>query len=136
MLKVDATNMPPHLHRAIMTFERVITELGNVIDNADHLVDKMNAHLSALLKMHEELPSMTTMKSKKYNRIQDNFTRNVRILRGQLDLLESCRKVCWQALTQVTLFSEPLQWSDMTSATYFRIVPYLWYSSLRCGEGN
>jgi hypothetical protein len=105
MLKVDAPNMPPHLHRATVTFERVIIELGNVVDNADHLVDKMNAYLSTLLKMHEELPSTTSIKSKKYNRIRDNFTWNVRILRGQLDLLESCRKECWQALTQVTFVS-------------------------------
>ncbi|KDR21266.1 Inactive phospholipase C-like protein 2 [Zootermopsis nevadensis] len=101
MLKVDAPNMPPHLHRATTTFERVIIELGNVGDNADRFVDKMNAHLSALLEMHEELPSISNIKSKKYNRIQDNYMWNLRILRGQLDLLESCRKDCWQALAQV-----------------------------------
>jgi hypothetical protein len=102
MLKVDAPNMPPHLQRATVTFERVIIELGNVVHNADRLVDKMNAHLSTLLEMHEELPSMASVKSKKYNRIRDNFTWNVRTLRGQLDLLKSCGKECWQGLTQVT----------------------------------
>lgn len=105
MLKVDAPNMPPHLHRATTTFERVIIELGNVGDNADRFVDKMNAHLSALLEMHEELPSISNIKSKKYNRIQDNYMWNLRILRGQLDLLESCRKDCWQALAQVRYVS-------------------------------
>jgi hypothetical protein len=52
--------------------------------------------------MYEELPSMAGIKGKNYNRILDNFTWNVRILRGQVDLLESCRKECRQGLAQVT----------------------------------
>jgi hypothetical protein len=60
------------------------------------------------MEMHEELPSMAGVKGKKYNRILDNFTWNVRILRGQVDLLQSCRKECQQSLAQVTF-------SDRTS---------------------
>jgi hypothetical protein len=101
MLKVDAPNMPPHLHRAIVTFEKAIIEMRYMVDNGDRLVDGINAHLSSLLEMYEELPSMAGIKGKKYNRILDNFTWNVRILRGQIDLLESCRKECRQGLAQV-----------------------------------
>ena len=102
MLKVDAPNMPPHLHRAIVTFERAIIEMRYMVDNGDRLVESINAHLSTLLEMYEELPSMAGIKGKKYNRILDHFTWNVRILRGQADLLESCRKECRQGLAQVT----------------------------------
>jgi len=102
MLKVDAPNMPPHLHRAIVTFERAIIEMRYMVDNGDHLAERINAHLSTLLEMYEELPSMAGIKGKKYNRILDNFTWNVRILRGQADLLETCRKECRQGLAQVT----------------------------------
>jgi NAD-dependent SIR2 family protein deacetylase len=115
MLKVDATNMPPHLHRAIVTFERAIIELRYMVDNGDHLVETINSHLSTLLEMHEELPSMAGVKGKKYNRILDNFTWNVRILRGQVDLLESCRKECQQGLAQVTFVYQLLQCNDKTS---------------------
>ncbi|PNF41601.1 hypothetical protein B7P43_G11116 [Cryptotermes secundus] len=101
MLKVDAPNMPPHLHRAIVTFERAIIELKYMVDNGDHLAETINSHFSTLLEMHEELPSMAGVKGKKYNRILDNFTWNVRILRGQVDLLQSCRKECQQGLAQV-----------------------------------
>ncbi|KAJ9586060.1 hypothetical protein L9F63_020293 [Diploptera punctata] len=72
-----------------------------MVDNGDRLMDRLSAHLTKLLEMYEEFPNLSGIKGKKYNRMLDNFTWDVRILRGHLDLLQSCRKDCQQGLAQV-----------------------------------
>ncbi|XP_066997278.1 inactive phospholipase C-like protein 2 isoform X2 [Anabrus simplex] len=104
MLKVDSTNLPTHLHRAITTFEKTMTEFQYMITNSDRLINQISSSLNYILEFYEDLPNMASqsgIKGKKFSRLQENYTWNVRVLRGQIDLLESCRKDCKQGIAQV-----------------------------------
>ena len=93
--------MPTHLHRAIVTFERAIIELRYMVDNGERMMERLTAQLAKFLEMYEEFPNLAGIKGKKYNRMLDNFTWDVRIVRGHIDLLQTCRKECQQGLAQV-----------------------------------
>lgn len=104
MLKIEGTNLPLHLHRSIVTFERTMIELQYMIENGDRLIEELNKKLNTLLEYYEELPNLAiqlNVKGKKYNKIQENFTWNVRILRGQIDLLATCKKESKVSISQV-----------------------------------
>ncbi|KAK7793999.1 hypothetical protein R5R35_003961 [Gryllus longicercus] len=104
MLKVDATNMPTHLHRTVAMLEKTIIEFQYMIDNSDRLTEKLNNSLTSLLEFYEDLPNLANnaaIKGKKYSKLQENYSWDVRVLRGQIDLLESCKKCCKQAIAQV-----------------------------------
>nr|CAD7571922.1 unnamed protein product [Timema californicum] len=104
MLKVETTQMPLHLHRAIVTFEKTLIELQYMIDNVDRLNNTLNSKLILLMEFYEDLPSLgpqSGYKGKKYNRMLENYTWNVRILRGQLDLLAASKKECSNSIAQV-----------------------------------
>ncbi|PSN55814.1 hypothetical protein C0J52_02488 [Blattella germanica] len=77
LLKVVAPNMPAHLHRAIVTFERTIIEFRYMVDNGGRMVERISAFLTRLLQMYEEFPSFSGMKGKKYTRLIDNYTWDV-----------------------------------------------------------
>nr|CAD7440840.1 unnamed protein product [Timema bartmani] len=103
MLKVETTQMPLHLHRAIVTFEKTLIELQYMIDNVDRLNNTLNSKLILLMEFYEDLPSLgpqSGYKGKKYNRMLENYTWNVRILRGQLDLLAASKKECSNSIAQ------------------------------------
>ncbi|XP_065351230.1 inactive phospholipase C-like protein 2 isoform X1 [Cloeon dipterum] len=102
--KVESSGMPQHLQRGIGLFERVMSEMQFMIENGDRLLSQISSHHSSLLEFHEELPALANqagLKGKKYNKVHENYTWNVRILRGQMDVLESCKKECLQAISQV-----------------------------------
>nr|CAD7404918.1 unnamed protein product [Timema cristinae] len=104
MLKVETSQMPLHLHRAIVTFEKTLIELQYMIDNVDRLNNTLNSKLILLMEFYEDLPSLgpqSGYKGKKYNRMLENYTWNVRILRGQLDLLAASKKECSNSIAQV-----------------------------------
>ena len=92
---MDSSNLPAHLQKSITTFEKALVEIHHMIENGDRLVNQIKINLTNLLELYEELQNFATqagIKGKKYNRVHENYTWNVRILRGQIDLLESCKK--------------------------------------------
>jgi hypothetical protein len=104
-LKVESSGMPVHLQRGLGVFERVVSEMQFMIENGDRLLSQISSHHSSLLEFHEELPLLANqagIKGKKYNKLHENYTWNVRILRGQMDLLECCKKECTLAMAQVS----------------------------------
>ncbi|XP_046407217.1 inactive phospholipase C-like protein 2 isoform X1 [Ischnura elegans] len=104
VLRAEATNLPPHLNRVIITFERTLNNMQAVIENADRLYKAIHAKLQTYMEFYEDLQNLCNslgIKGKKYNKVHENYTWNVRILRGQLDLLESCKKECKSSIAQV-----------------------------------
>lgn len=104
VLKVDATNLPAHLQKGIALFEKAMVEIQFMVENGDRLVAQIRSKLDGLLEFYEDLQNLASqggIKGKKYNRVHENYTWNVRILRGQIDLLESSKKDCKLGISQV-----------------------------------
>ena len=66
----------------------------------------LTKQLEPSLKLYDELESLMSshgIKGKKANKCRENFAFNVRMIRGQLDRLESLEKRCKVAFDQVNI---------------------------------
>ncbi|KAG8234834.1 hypothetical protein J437_LFUL015148, partial [Ladona fulva] len=104
VLRAESTNLPEHLKRVTITLERALNNMQAVVENADRLISSIDCKLQTFMELYEDLQNICSnagIKGKKYNKLHDNYTWNVRIFRGQLDLLESCKKECKSSIAQV-----------------------------------
>lgn len=110
VLKVEGTNIPPHLQRAIITFEKTMIEFRYAVENSDRLLEQIHNKLGTVFEGYDgfQAPVHSGHKAKKYSRMQENYVWNVWILRGQMELLEMCKRECKQAITQVCTITTKL----------------------------
>ncbi|GAB6030651.1 Inactive phospholipase C-like protein 2 [Chamberlinius hualienensis] len=93
-----------HMNKAIAMFDRVLQELRNVVEHAGSQLEILTNAYSALLEMYDNLEAICSqagLKGKKLTKTLDIYAWDMQILRGQIDLLESCNKNCRVSLEQM-----------------------------------
>ena len=82
----------------------MLLEIHHFLKDVNSLKDSLDSYLQPAISMYDSLESQLSaqgIKGKKGNRARENFSWNVRIIRGQLDRLNSNQKKCVIALEQV-----------------------------------
>ncbi|CAM1332324.1 Uncharacterised protein g10843 [Pycnogonum litorale] len=109
-LKAQGT-LNAYLCKVIFLFERVIIEYRYVLGISEKLLESLSKTNSGILSFYENFNYLCLeagLKGKKYNKALENFTWNVTILRGQLDLTKIYKKDCNDSLTQVKNSAETI----------------------------
>ena len=104
MLVVSGGPLSPHLSRSLSTLESALLEFRHMTTSCDGLVRQLNAQFSVVTEMYEGLGDRCLaagLKGKKRDKAHENFAWNARVIQGQMDLLETCRRDCKQRLQQV-----------------------------------
>ncbi|ESO87010.1 hypothetical protein LOTGIDRAFT_51557, partial [Lottia gigantea] len=97
-------NLPDILRKALMSFEDLISDCKNVINNADMVHEKLLHCQRAGLEWHEELETVCQqagLRTKKLTKATENFAWNIRVLKGQADLVLQSKKDCEEYVRQI-----------------------------------
>ncbi|XP_055957983.1 inactive phospholipase C-like protein 2 isoform X2 [Patella vulgata] len=97
-------NLPDILRKALMSFEDLISDCKNVIQNADTVYEKLLQCQKAGLEWHEDLETVCQqagLRTKKLTKATENFAWNVRVLKGQADLVLQSKKDCNEYVRQI-----------------------------------
>lgn len=97
-------NIPEILKKALLAFENLVCDCKNLIQNADLVHERIIHSQQAGLEWHEELNTQchqAGMKGKKLNKAVENFAWNIRVLKGQADLLVQAKKECQEYMKQI-----------------------------------
>ncbi|XP_037070836.1 inactive phospholipase C-like protein 1, partial [Pollicipes pollicipes] len=104
MLVVSGAGLSAHLSRSLSTLEAALCEFRSMASSCDGLVRQLNAQFAVVTEMYEGLGDRCLaagLKGKKRDRAHENFAWNARVIQGQMDLLEACRRDCRQRLQQM-----------------------------------
>ncbi|KAL8614071.1 hypothetical protein ACOMHN_026288 [Nucella lapillus] len=97
-------NLPEILKKALSSFEELIEECKNLIENAQIVYEKLVQCQKAGLEWHEELENISQqsgLRGRKLAKAMENFAWNIRVLRGQADLLYKAEKDCIEYIRQI-----------------------------------
>ncbi|XP_046546164.1 LOW QUALITY PROTEIN: inactive phospholipase C-like protein 2 [Haliotis rubra] len=97
-------NLPDILKKALLSFDDLITECRNLIECADSVYEKLLHCQRAGMEWHEDLENVCVqagLKSKKLTKATENFAWNIRVLKGQADLVMQAKKDCEEYIRQI-----------------------------------
>ncbi|XP_076113869.1 inactive phospholipase C-like protein 2 [Mytilus galloprovincialis] len=97
-------NLPDILKKALIHFDELVAECKNLIDQADGVYERLIHSQRAGLEWHEDLENVCTnagLKGKKLTKAMENFAWNIRVLKGQADLLMQAKHDCKEYLRQI-----------------------------------
>ncbi|PVD33909.1 hypothetical protein C0Q70_05171 [Pomacea canaliculata] len=97
-------NLPEILKKALSSFEELIQECKNIIENADIVYEKLLHCQQAGLEWHEDLDNVCQvagLRGRKLAKAVENFAWNIRVLKGQADLLSQAKKDCIEYIRQI-----------------------------------
>ncbi|XP_064601802.1 inactive phospholipase C-like protein 2 [Liolophura sinensis] len=97
-------NLPEILKKALISLEELVEDSKNLIQNADKIYDKLIQGQKAGLEWHEDLElhcQQNGLKGKKLSKAVENFAWNVRVLKGQADLLMQAKNDGEEYLRQI-----------------------------------
>ncbi|CAL1548507.1 unnamed protein product [Lymnaea stagnalis] len=96
--------LPEIFKRSLSSFEELINQCKTVIQNADGVYEKLLNCQKAGLEWHEDLENVCQqagLKGKKLSKATENFAWNIRVLKGQADLLSQAKKDCHEYIRQI-----------------------------------
>ncbi|XP_055899262.1 inactive phospholipase C-like protein 2 isoform X5 [Biomphalaria glabrata] len=96
--------VPEIFKKSLSSFDDLINECKNVLENADIIYDKLFNCQKSGLEWHEDLDNVcqqTGLKGKKLSKATENFAWNIRVLKGQADLVIQAKKDCQEYLRQI-----------------------------------
>ncbi|GFS05549.1 phosphoinositide phospholipase C [Elysia marginata] len=88
----------------IIRWCELINECKNMVQNADGVYDKLLNCQRAGLEWHEDLENVCQqagLRGKKFSKATENFAWNIRVLKGQADLLKQAKKECNEYIRQI-----------------------------------
>ncbi|KAL5007407.1 hypothetical protein ScPMuIL_016213 [Solemya velum] len=97
-------NLPEIVKKALLSFQEMTAECKNLIDNADNVYERLIHCQRAGLEWHEELDNVcqqNKLKGRKLAKAAENFAWNIRVLKGQADLLIQAKGDCQEYLRQM-----------------------------------
>ncbi|KAL3841874.1 hypothetical protein ACJMK2_019969 [Sinanodonta woodiana] len=103
-LEAEGT-LPEILKKALLSFDDLVNECRNLIENSDNVYERLIQCKRAGLEWHEELDTVAQqagVKGKKLSKATENFAWNIRVLQGQADLLLQAKKECLDYLRQIS----------------------------------
>ncbi|KAK3103478.1 hypothetical protein FSP39_019535 [Pinctada imbricata] len=98
--------LPEILKKAILSFDELVGHIRELIDNADSVYERLLHAQRAGMEWHEDLDNVcqqSGLKGKKLSKATENFSWNIRVLKGQADLVLQAKKESQEYLTQVRL---------------------------------
>lgn len=104
VLVVTGGTLSPHLSRSLTTLEAALLEFRHMAASCDNLVRQLNTQFAVVTEMYDGLGDRCLaagLKGKKRDKAHENFAWNARVIQGQMDLLEACRRDCRQRLQQM-----------------------------------
>ncbi|BFZ05126.1 hypothetical protein BsWGS_08165 [Bradybaena similaris] len=96
--------LPEIFKKSMSSFEELISECRNIIQSADSVYDKLLQCQKAGLEWHEDLENVCQqagLRGKKLSKATENFAWNIRVLKGQADLLIQAKKDCQEYIRQI-----------------------------------
>ncbi|NP_001191617.1 phospholipase C [Aplysia californica] len=96
--------LPEIFKKSLSSFEELINECRSMIQNADTVYEKLLHCQRAGLEWHEELENFCQqagLKGRKLVKAAENFAWNIRVLKGQADLLVQAKKDCQEYIRQI-----------------------------------
>ncbi|XP_064634492.1 inactive phospholipase C-like protein 2 isoform X2 [Lineus longissimus] len=102
---LEATGTVPEIYRkALVLFDDLISECKHLINEAESVYEKIIQCQQRGLEWYEELHNLCQqagLKGKKLVKATENFAWNIRVLKGQADLLRQAKKECHEYIQQV-----------------------------------
>lgn len=96
--------LPLYLQRAVSAYEQLLEESKLLIESSITVSQKLNHARSCALEWHETLPGLCVREKLKETRaakVMDNFSWNIRVMKGQTELLKSTTIQCQEHLKQI-----------------------------------
>lgn len=96
--------LPDLVKKAMYSFNDLVTNCRTLVENADEIIVKLNNCQTMGLQWHDDLDNLciqSGLKGKKTTKAIENFAWNVRMLRGQSDLLRQAKKDCLEDIRQI-----------------------------------
>ncbi|CAH1787304.1 unnamed protein product, partial [Owenia fusiformis] len=97
-------SVPEIIRRGMVAYESLIIGCKDLIQKADALHEKLIECQQQGLEWHEDLNNLCQnagLKGKKIVKAHENFAWNIRVLKGQADLLLQAKNECQEYMTQV-----------------------------------
>ncbi|KAJ8350466.1 hypothetical protein SKAU_G00255960 [Synaphobranchus kaupii] len=101
--------MPESSHKLLSAYEKVLTALRLLIENADGVQERIGQVQRHGAELQEDLPRLGEeegLQGHKLNKAVESFTWNLTVLKGQCDLLRSAKGNALDTLRQLTLGCE------------------------------
>ncbi|XP_048779849.2 inactive phospholipase C-like protein 1 isoform X2 [Ostrea edulis] len=98
-------NLPDILKKALISFDELVAEIKNLLENADTVYERLLHCKRAGTEWHEDLENVCQqagLKGKKLSKAMENFSWNIRVLKGQADLINQAKKENQEYLRQIT----------------------------------
>ncbi|XP_071795751.1 inactive phospholipase C-like protein 2 isoform X2 [Asterias amurensis] len=95
---------PDMLKKALSAFDLMVSESKTLMEQADSLVVRIDEVQKAGLEYHDNLSYLLTkdgLKGKRLSKASENFAWNIRVLKGQADLLSRSKKECQDWMRQI-----------------------------------
>ncbi|XP_072022051.1 inactive phospholipase C-like protein 1 [Amphiura filiformis] len=97
-------NLPEMLKKALNCFESMVSMCKQLMDEAEEIVQRIDGIQKKGLVFHDQLNVLLTkegLKGKKLTRATENFAWNIRVLKGQGDVLARSKKECLDWMKQI-----------------------------------
>ncbi|XP_013409003.1 inactive phospholipase C-like protein 2 [Lingula anatina] len=98
------SNIPDIIKKAVVAFDVLVAECRNLVENAVEVCQQLRDSQKAGLEMHEELNMLCQqagLRARKLNKAMESFAWNIRVLKGQADLLMQAKQDCSDYLKQI-----------------------------------
>ncbi|ESO02184.1 hypothetical protein HELRODRAFT_65381 [Helobdella robusta] len=105
MLNVTGV-VPDVIKKTLAVFEMFVMDNKNLEEKANKIIDKLSSCRSSAMTYHDNLSNMAAsngFKGKKLNKTLENYAWNIRVLKGQEDLMRQARIKSMEHLKQVQL---------------------------------
>ncbi|XP_032219310.2 inactive phospholipase C-like protein 2 isoform X2 [Nematostella vectensis] len=96
--------VPEMMKKALLSMEQVVQDSKNLIENADSIYERVVHCQQAGMEWHEDLYNTCTkdgLKGKRLNKALESFAWNIRVLKGQAELLLAAKQECQDYLRQI-----------------------------------
>ncbi|XP_070532655.1 inactive phospholipase C-like protein 2 isoform X2 [Ptychodera flava] len=97
-------SVPEMLKKALAAYEQMVAESKILIEKADDVVSRLEQSKKNGLEWHEELHTLSAkegLKGRKITKAQESFAWNIRVLKGQADLLSRSKKDSEDCMKQI-----------------------------------
>ncbi|XP_031575010.1 inactive phospholipase C-like protein 1 isoform X2 [Actinia tenebrosa] len=97
-------NIPDMLRRALSAIDQIVQESKNLIENGDTIYERIMHCQRSGLEWHEDLYDTCTkegLKGKRLSKALESFAWNIRVLKGQAELLIAAKQECQEYLRQI-----------------------------------
>ncbi|XP_049954522.1 inactive phospholipase C-like protein 2 [Schistocerca serialis cubense] len=105
MVRVQGSDIPEFVDRSLVILEKALKSSQYILEHSDNLVAELERKLDVIQVDYEDFPQLAVSvgaTGKRLNTFVEYFVVNVRRLKGQIDLLKTCKEDSQLFLTQIS----------------------------------